>query len=332
MKSLLNEFRQDLVSGDWVLFSTKRADRPHKKIEKEEYYQPKEGCPFEDPAKAGHEVLWGYPASDEWRVMVIKNKFPAVKQGLCEPGHQAGPFEVNEATGEHDVIVYKDHDLHFSDFSVEKAVDAVRVYKKRYQEMAKASECVEYVAIFHNYGREAGANIYHPHSQIISMPILPPDISRSLFGSFRFYKKNNKRVHDVLLEWELEQKKRLIYQNDMFIAFCPYVSKSPYEVRIFPRDSHAHFEKMPDEFDKYLADVLITVLAKIKKTLDDPPYNFFIHTAPAMENKLKGFHEFYSWHVEILPKLSISAGFELGTGVDINVVDPDQAAEELKKA
>ena len=190
---------------------------------------------------------------------------------------------------------------------------------------------MRYILIFHNSGRDAGASLYHPHSQIISMPILPPDVSRSINGSHNFYKEHKERVYDVLMKWEKEHGNRIIYENDLFLAFCPFVSKTPYEVRIFSRDSHAHFEKMPDEFDKYLEDVLLAVLKKIKKSLGDPPYNLFIHTAPA-ETDLESVHEFYSWHIEILPKVKITAGFEIGTGVDINMVDPDQAAELLRNA
>lgn len=325
---MLSEFRQDLVSGDWVLFSTGRKHSIRKFMDS---YEPKEGCPFEDPKKSGQEIIWGYPDNVNWRIMVIKNKYPAVKPGLCGPNQQIGPFNFRDATGEHGVIIYKDHDIHLADFTTEQMIDVIRVYKKRYQEIAKASNCVEYVMIFHNYGKEAGASIYHPHSQIISTSVMPPDVSRSLFGAYRFYRRSGKRVHEVMVGWELEQKKRIIYENDLFVAFCPFVSRSPYEVRIFPRSSHAHFEKMPDEFDKYLADSLIAVLRKIKKTLNNPPYNFFIHTAPVEEKEFEKPHEFYTWHIEILPKLSISAGFELGTGIDINVIDPDQAARELRK-
>ncbi|MFN7088763.1 MAG: DUF4931 domain-containing protein [Candidatus Paceibacteria bacterium] len=327
MEKLLNEFRQDLVSGDWVLLSAVRA---HSIRKFEGSYQPKEGCPFEEPEKSGQQIVWGWPDKENWRVMVVKNKFPAVEEGVCTPNWQNGPFTVNNAIGNHNVIIYRDHDTHLADFTVEEMIDVFRVYRRRYKEMAAASDCVEYVMIFHNFGREAGASIYHPHSQIISMPILPPDVSRSLYGSYRFYQKNKKRVYDVIIQWELKQKKRIVYENDLFIAFCPFVSKSPYEVRIFPRDSHAHFEQMPEEFDKYLAQAMIAVLQKIKKALANPPYNFFIHTSSPREKMFEKFHEFYTWHIEILPKLSIAAGFELGTGVDINVVDPDQAAEMLK--
>ena len=335
-ENFLNEFRQDLVSGDWVLYSTQRSRRPqeHKYADS---YQPKEGCPFEDPKASGQEIIEFYPslagqAEDDWFAASLKNKYPGVKQGICSPGFQNGPFEIHGAIGSHEVIVYKDHEKHFADFSQAEAVNAIRFYKKRYQSISEGEnkDCTRYIMIFHNFGKEAGASIYHPHSQVISTPILPPDVASSISGSYDFYEKNKKRVYDVIIDWEKEQKKRIVYENDLFIAFCPFVSKIPYEVRIFLRDSHAHFEKMPDEFDKYLADALISVLKKIKGALNNPPYNFFIHTAPFENGLANPAHEYYSWHIEILPKLSISAGFELGTGVDINIVDPDMAAEELR--
>lgn len=217
-----------------------------------------------------------------------------------------------------------------ADFSQDEVIETIRSYKKRYKEISEAEGCVRYILIFHNFGRDAGASIYHPHSQIISMPILPPDVSRSINGSYDFYKKNKKRVYDLLIEWEKESGKRIVYENDLFIAFCPFVSKTPYEVRIFFRDSHSHFEKMPDEFDKYLADALLTVLKKIREALGDPSYNLFVHTAP-VETTLEDVHEFYTWHIEILPKIKAIAGFEMGTGVDINVIDPDEAAKLLRE-
>lgn len=334
MNKLLNEFRQDLVSGDWVLFSTGRAKRPNnaeKKEKEEEAYKSKENCPFEDPEKSGQEIIWGHPNEKEWEVMVIKNKYPAVKQGICGPGWKTGPFNIFDATGVHEVVVFKNHDIQFADFTQVQGIKAVKVYKRRFQEIASGGGCIDYVMVFHNFGREAGASIYHPHSQIISLPVLPPDVSRSYYGSLKFYQDTKKRVYDLVIDWEKEEKKRIVYENDNFIAFCPFVSKKPYEVRIFSKESHAHFERMPDELDADLADILLNVLKKIRKALDSPPYNFFIHTAPVETNSGK-IHEFYSWHIEILPKSSVSGGFELGTGIDINIVDPDEAAKELRDA
>lgn len=331
---VLNEFRQDLISGEWVLFATGRAKRPHtyKKTEEDEKYKSAESCPFENLRNSSQEILWFYPNEEKWEIAVIKNKYPAVTPGICVPLGKNGPFNVHEALGSHDIVVYKDHNTHFADFSVDQFISVIKVYKRRYKEIAESGgECIESILIFHNFGREVGASLYHPHSQIISMPILPPDITRSLLGSAKFYKENGKRVYDLLVKWEVDQGKRIIYENDLFIAFCPFVSKYPYEIRIFPRDSHAHFEQMPDTFDKYLADAMSVIFKKVKKALDNPPYNFFIHTASVSEDPESKFHEFYTWHVEIIPKVSIIGGLELGTGVNLNVVDPDDAAKLLRE-
>lgn len=334
-KSDLNEFRQDLVSGEWVLFATGRAGRPNagknRNSSDDEEYKTIENCPFEDFKKSDNEPVWFYKNEADWRVAVIKNKFPAVMPGICKPATTLWPFRVQEAVGFHDLFIYKDHNRHFADFSQEEMINVVCSYKRRYREISESEGCVQYVLIFHNYGKDAGASISHPHSQIISMPNLPPDVSRSIRGSYGFYKNNQKRVYDVIMKWEKDNGSRIVYENDLFIAFCPFVSKTPYEVRIFPKDSHAHFEKMPDELDKYLADTMLVVLKKIRKALNNPSYNFFIHTAPA-ETELEDIHEFYSWHIEILPKMNIQAGFEMGTGMDINVIDPDEAAELLRNA
>ncbi|MEK7582737.1 MAG: hypothetical protein AAB452_02665 [Patescibacteria group bacterium] len=318
----ITEFRQNIVSGEWVLFATGRK-RPLRQtsIAGAGTTSP---CPFDDLAM--QEIVW-----TEGDIIVIKNKFPAVIQGVCSPMVEIGPFQTHQATGEHDVLVYRNHDMRFSDFTNEQLVNAIRAFKRRYLEIAQTGDCTQYIHIFHNSGHDAGASIEHPHSQIISTPILPPDIYRSFHGAFNFFKKHGKKVFDVMLAWEMEQGKRIVYENDFFVAFCPYVSKYPYEVRIFAKEGHAHFEKMPEALDPRLADALGIVLKKIAVVLDNPAYNFFIHTAPA-ESSLRDLHEFYSWHVEILPKFKIDAGVEIGTGFGVNVIDPDEAAAELREA
>lgn len=327
---MLNEFRQDLVSGNWVLFATERASRPyHQQNSKEDAYALKEGCPFEDPISFGNEPVWFYPNEKEWRIVVIKNKFPAVKPGVCGPENSIGPFKVHSAVGDHDLFIYKDHDRHLADFSLDEMTAVIKAYKKRYKEIAYIGGCVRYVLIFHNFGREGGASIYHPHSQIISMPILPPDVSRSIEGSYNFFKEYGKNVHDLMLNWEMESGTRIIYANDKFAAFCPFVSKNPYEVRIFMKSGQPHFEELSDDFDDGLADVLLVSLKKIKKALNNPSFSLFIHTAPV---ELSHTHDYYSWHIEILPKFSKLGGFELGTDIEINAVDPDEAAKLLRDA
>lgn len=131
-----------------------------------------------------------------------------------------------------------------------------------------------------------------------------------------------------MIDWEKKQKKRIVYENAGAIAFTPFVSKNTYEIRVFPKTHLPFFENTLDEEIDYAVDALQSVLKKVEKNLNDPDYNFFIHTAP-IKNKEK--YKMYHWHIEVVPKLSINAGFELGTGMEINEVDPDQAAALLRK-
>ncbi|MBI2063361.1 MAG: DUF4931 domain-containing protein [Candidatus Yanofskybacteria bacterium] len=303
---MLNEFRQDIVSGDWVLFATERAGRPHQQLNGNNLeFISKDACPFEDLVGSGNEPVWFYPNRKSWTIAVIKNKFPAVKPGICSPESSVGPFKIHSAVGDHDLFIYKDHDRHMTDFSQKEMIDVVRAYKRRYREIMNTSDCVRYVLIFHNIGPDSGASIYHPHSQIMSLPILPPDVARSIGGSHDFFKKHGKSV-----------------------AFCPFVSKNPYEVRIFMKNGQPHFEELSDDFDDELADVLLASLKKIKKALNSPSLSFFIHTA---SRESSHDHDYYSWHIEILPRFSKLGGFELGTDIEINAIDPDEAAQLLRE-
>ena len=328
-KKPLNEFRQDLVSGEWVLFATGRA-KSLKNGEGKDFYQTKQECPFED--FSNQEVVGNYPTKENFYTTIIKNKYPAVRQGLCVTEQEYGPFKIFEPIGDQEVVVFRDHDRTIYEFSVADLANTIKTYKKRFIELVENNECAKYVLIFHNHGKAAGASIYHPHSQIITLPILPPDVFRSINGSFEYYQKHKKQVYADLLEWEQKERTRIIYENKEFIAFCPYVSKYPYEVRIFSKESHAHFHQMLDSSDELFADVFWTVLQKLKAVLDTPQFNMFIHTAPLTNEFGVNIHEFYHWHMEIIPHLKIDAGFEIGTGVAINVVDPDESAELLRNA
>ncbi len=314
-----------------MLFATGRSKRSDSRSVQDVYQSP-EGCPFEELVETGQELVWTYPDDKNWKIAVIKNKYPALKAGVCGQDTEVGPFKSHLAVGDHEVVVYRDHERRFDDFSVEDITGAVKVYKRRYLELAKKIECTRYILIFHNHGAEAGASIFHPHSQIITMPILPPDVNHSINGSHEYYKKNKKRVYDEVVNWELAQKTRVVYENDEFVVFCPYVSKYPYEQRIFPKENHAHFEQMPDHKDALFADALHQSIQRLKVALGKPAFNFFIHTAPLASNFNTEMHEFYRWHVEVIPHMKIDAGFEIGTGVEINVVDPDEAANMLKNA
>ncbi len=130
-----------------------------------------------------------------------------------------------------------------------------------------------------------------------------------------------------MIDWEKKCGSRVIYENKGAIAFTPFVSREPFELRVFPKKHLPFFEDTSEEDLKWMVEALQNVLIRIEKRLGDPDYNFFIHTAPLRDKKS---HSHYHWHIEIVPKISVSAGFELGTGIEITVVDPDVAAKILK--
>lgn len=334
---MLNEFRQDPVSGEWVLFSTVRANKPHPK-DGTLFYQSKEECFFEPERIVRQEapVAKYYHGqivdnnSDDWTTIVIPNKFPLLGRGVCGLIRYTGPFMVVDGNGFHELVITRDHEKSFDKFSDTETAEVIQVYRDRYKTISQ-DKCGEYISIFHNHGRLAGASVYHNHSQIISMPMVPTGVIHHMRGAEEHFKKTGKRIHEVLLAWEMSEDKRIIYQNEHFIALCPYVSRTAYEIKIFPKKPSANFGDISDLEIPFFANVLNVSLKKLSKALGNVDYAFFIHTAPPQKEGLLGY-DFYQWHLEIMPRRSIDAGFELGTNVLVNSVDPDEAAIELRNA
>jgi UDPglucose--hexose-1-phosphate uridylyltransferase len=130
-----------------------------------------------------------------------------------------------------------------------------------------------------------------------------------------------------MVEWDRKEKTRIVYENEQYIALCPFASRVAFEVRIYPKKHAAYFERSGDGVRESFADALLVTMQKLHKGLNDPDYNYFLHTAPADG----GDHGHYHWHWEILPRTSTWAGFELGTGIEISTIEPAQAALYLAK-
>ncbi len=326
-----SELRQDIVSGDWIVIAPKRAQRPEQFFPKKKRVATAvRGCPFEDPQASGHgDPFLLYSLRDEWAIQVVKNKFPAfshVENGTCALHSMKGPYATVEGVGHHDLIITRDHRINFPQLDTSRVNLLFRAFQERYRMLASDS-CSAYISLFQNWGPGAGASIYHPHFQIITLPIIPPDVQHSLEGSSAYFARNKKCVHCVMLEWEHLDARRIIFENDDAIVFAPFVSREPFELRVFPKAHSPYFEDASPELLAGVARALQEALLRITKCLRDPDYNFFIHTSPVHH---KSSYHHYHWHIEVQPKISISAGFELGTGIEITAVDPDDAAAILK--
>ncbi len=329
----MSELRQDLVSGDWIIVSPERAGRHRnfknlRKTGNRVVSTAKKGCPFEDLKKSGNwPTIFDYPDQKHWKIVIFPNKYPALSHEFnCSKLFKKGPYRLMTGAGHHDLMVTRDH---YKDFEMLSPNDSFLVFKilQKYYWYTTKDKCLRYVSFFHNWGPTGGATIYHPHYQIVTLPIVPPDVKSSLDGSKKYFSAHHSCVHCEMIKYEKKEKKRIIYENSGAIAFAPFVSRQPFEIRVFPKKHISSFGATPDMVLKKVSDVLRVSLAKMKKGLGSPDYNFFIHTAPVKNAKKYGH---YHWHIEILPKVSFIGGFELGTGIDINVIDPDLAAKTLR--
>lgn len=331
MKSTsISELRRDIVSGAWVVIATGRGKRPHDFLKQKQprFNQPKTTCPFERPTPPpflsyDHE---GRMVDRSWWVQVVANKYPALSKGVCAVFQHAGPYEWTAGVGHHELVISQDHQRSLGAMTDREAELVFRAYQARYRSMQN-DPCVEYVTIFHNHGRMSGASISHPHSQIIAIPVIPPDVTRSLQGSKEYVTKHNTCVHCLIIDVERKENARIIYQNERFIAIAPFASRSAFEMRIYPKRHGAHFEAMTDTDRLLLANAMRVVLAKLKHGLKNPDFNFFLHTAPTKNAKA---FDHYHWHFEIIPKTAIWAGFEIGTGIEISTIAPEAAAAFLR--
>ena len=339
-KKFPSELRLDLTSKDWVIIATGRAKRPanfkkesHKREEVLEKY-----CPFCNLSTQEKPVLvllnkkklsieeWKNNPK-KWSLVVIPNKYPALSPyHKLEKRSEGGIYEKMNAVGFHEVVVTKNHKKQIAQFSVDQTKEIFDGYQERYLELMK-KKFVNHISIFHNHGKTAGASIAHPHSQIITTPLIDVDLRKALSRSKRYSKEKNECVYCKMNKWEMKVKKRIIFENKDFLAICPFASKTAFQVIVSPKKHFSYFEKISDEQKWNLAEAFQASIKKIYKGLNDPDYNFYLHSAPCDGER----HDYYHFHWTILPKTSTWAGFEIGTRMEISTIEPEKAAEYLRK-
>ncbi|MFH1246353.1 MAG: DUF4921 family protein [Candidatus Liptonbacteria bacterium] len=326
----MSQFRKDLVSGEWIIIAPERAKRPHDKLMQKEprVASPVEQCPFEKPAETGNWPPYlALPDAENWRVMILPNKYPALTHGpTCPVVEKEGLYELSEGTGYHDLLVFRDHATDLTQMPQKTLTEAFIILQERCRMLA-IDPCSVYTSTFFNWGESAGASLTHPHFQILTLPIIPPHILHSLKYSATFFEANATCVHCAMIEYEKQHAARVVAENGQAIAFAPFASRQPFEIKIFPKKHSANFEETEQEELSGVVEILQKVLSEIKEHLNDPDLNFFIHTSPLKHKPLYGH---YHWHIEIIPKISTPAGFELSTGVLIDIVAPEAAAALLR--
>jgi UDPglucose--hexose-1-phosphate uridylyltransferase len=183
----------------------------------------------------------------------------------------------------------------------------------------------EYLTVVQNWGAQAGARTNHLCLDLYDLPQIPHRIAEELGGAARFVIREGECPFCRLVRDESQRAERLVWEDHDSVAFAPYASRSPFEIWIVPRRHDADFGRADAGAIKATAEALRQVLGKLAGALDGPPYNLVLHTAPLREQVDGTYH----WHWEIHPRLREIAGLELGTGLPVNPVSPEDAVEEL---
>lgn len=331
------ELRLNPITREWVVIATERSRRPHDFKKADETPAPKPdhvaNCPFcvgneamTPPEVEAFREAGSQPDTPGWWVRTVPNKFPALApEGVFQP-QPVGVYLRAEGVGAHEVIIETPlHNHTPATMPAEQWREAVRMYQRRLQALCRDSR-YKSLLLFRNEGRTAGASLEHPHAQLVALPFVPPVIQSLVDGIVRYRAEHHKDPFEAILEQEHREGVRLVHTAPHYTAFVPYFARVPFEVWIVPHAPQAHFEQVGDSERDAFADILQHVLQRIDAVLSQPPYNFMLFTAPVNT----GAEVEFRWFLRIVPRLTIDAGFEIGTGVGINITAPEDSARYLR--
>jgi UDPglucose--hexose-1-phosphate uridylyltransferase len=325
----MGRLRRDETTEEWVLIAPARAQRMRQEIRTERPTPARfDGdCPFcpgnED--RTPPEISRWPAGTDAWRSRLIPNMYPALsRDGSSAPGSE-DDLEM-EGVGSHEVVIESElHDERIDAASLDHLADLLRLWRDRSRELA-AEPWARAVSVFRNFGAGAGTSIEHPHSQIIATSVTPPELRRRMDAAERYWDAHGRSVYADVFDRELDGGERIVALRDDFAAWAPFASRFPFETWILPRDRAASFSSLRDGQLPGLAALLHDVLVALREGAGDPDYNLAIRSAPVGEEGRRSF----VWHLAVFPRLTIPAGFELGSGMAINPMPPERASEKLR--
>lgn len=329
----MSVIRQDPTTKEWVIMATERAKRPH------EFKKPgvprsletyEKACPF----CAGNETLtppevlrMDGPQPAGWAVRVVPNRFSALRMDGEPRRREIGPlFREMEGVGYHEVIVEGPGHNRLIPMMTDAEVEGILLaYQRRYLALRDDSR-VRYIIIFKNHGEGAGTSLEHPHSQLLATPIAPMQIRRKYDVAIGHYDDTGRCLYCDVVDEEQRAKIRIVTETERFVVFHPFASRLPFETWIAPKHHQPSFGQLTREDMEELARVLRECLRALYQALGDPDFNYIVHTAP-VEGET---HPYYLWHIQILPRLAMIAGFELGSGISINTMLPEESAAFMR--
>jgi len=326
------ELRQNFFTKEWVIIATERAKRPeelatHRPVQDQPSYV--ENCPFcpGNEGKTPPEIMRSPGNGGEgWAVRVIPNKFAALMPDLQPTRNLQHLRRRVNGFGFHEVIVDSpDHAACIALMPDAHVARILSVFRERYN-ILSSDHRINHVTIFKNHGADAGASLQHPHSQIIATPVIPSQVRHRLREALRHFDDTGECMFCHMVEQECEDQTRIVLKSELFVAMEVFAAATPFATHIFPLRHMASFGEITAAEISDLARVLRRTLAKIYVGLENPDLNFTVRSAPSDYVRARHFH----WYVSVIPRLTRVAGFELGSGMFINTVLPEAAAEFLR--
>lgn len=331
----MSELRRDPIGGRWVIVDT---DHPHKPDQYDYERQVYMGgtCPFcygnESMTPPEIEAIRDshtQPNSSGWQVRVVANKFPALQVEGDIERRGLGMYDMSNGVGAHEVLIETPyHQKDICDLLNHEVENFLNMYCRRALDLAKDKR-FKYIMVFKNFGAAAGASLEHPHTQLIALPMIPKSAAEEIKGAQNYFEYRERCIFCDVIRQETQEAERIVMENRHFLAFCPFVSRFPFEIWIIPKKHNGNFSHMPPEEIPSLAQILRDIVTKLKKLFPDVSYNYILHSAPVNgDGAMEGYH----WHIEFMPKLTRTAGFEWGSGFYLVATPPELAAKYLRDA
>ncbi len=330
----LSEMRQNAITGEWSIYAPSRARRPHDVRRQADVglalpkYDPQ--CPFcpgnehqlppivlEMPAGLGED-------DRPWQTRVVCNKYPVLTDSGDVRRVEHGVYALTGARGRHEVLI--ESSLHNDDLAhmpLAAVRGVIETYHRRYAATVGGEEMT---LLFRNHGQRAGASLLHPHSQLIALAVVPPRLQRREAAAHDFYNRHGHCGYCEMLAQELAEAQRVVTRNESFVAFVPYAAQVSFETWIVPRRHAADFGTISDGEKTDLAAALQNVLRRLHVQAGDPDYNYVVHTASRPAADAQYLH----WYVQIRPRTTTEAGFEIESGMHINASLPEDDAATLQ--
>jgi len=340
-----------IIPAESVLVATARSMRPRKAEDPapRDTRRHVDSCPFcrgnEDKTPP---QIRSYPEQGPWEIRIVENLYPVLGNERSQPGLVFGLQQAIDGYGRHEVIIdHHQHGIAVHEMEARHLGLLFTVYQQRMRELYAMDDRLRYVLVFKNFGPAAGASMAHTHSQIIATPVVPQNVHDEVTNSAQYYQRNQHCIFCSLIDEALTFEATIYDRNsgqilrrinvgqyvvergEKFIAIKPFASRYEWEVHILPLNHNSNYLEASREELEDFAAVMQRTMARLDAVIGGAQYNFFLHTLPHGE-QYQNCKASYHWHLEICPRTSIPTGFELGSGLFVNTINPEQAAEKLR--